>query len=82
MFKKTAVLVSKPNSVVFLFIQLDEWGSLQKKGGTRDEMFARILDGVARIKERQDQLRRTIRVLRTRVAKCTEVDSGIFENLL
>jgi len=59
-------------------VELDEEGSLQKK----DELLARILDAVACIKKREDQLRRTTRDLRTRVAKCTEVDGGIFERLL
>jgi hypothetical protein len=49
---------------------------------TRDELLARILDAAARIKEREDQLRRTKRDLRTRTAKCIEVDGGIFEHLL
>jgi hypothetical protein len=48
----------------------------------RDEVLARILDAAARIKKREDQLRRTTRDLRTRVAKCIEVDGGIFEHLL
>jgi hypothetical protein len=49
---------------------------------TRDELLARILHAAACIKEREDQLRRTTRDLRTRVAKCTEVDIGICEHLL
>jgi len=48
---------------------------------TLDELLARILDAAACIKKR-DQLRRTTRDLRTRVAKCTEVDGGILEHLL
>jgi len=44
---------------------------------TPDELLARILDAVASIKRREDQLRRTTRDLRTRVAKCTEVDGKI-----
>ena len=48
----------------------------------RDELLARILDAVARINKREDQLRRTTRDLRTRVAECIEVDGGIFEYLL
>jgi hypothetical protein len=36
---------------------------------------------IARIKERQDALRRGTRHVLTRVAKCTDVDGGIFENL-
>jgi hypothetical protein len=45
-------------------------------------VLARILDAAARIKKREDQLRRTTRDLRTRVAKCTEADGAIFEHLL
>jgi hypothetical protein len=47
------------------------------KVDTRDELLARILDAVPRIKKREDQLRRTTRDQRTRVAKCTEVGGGI-----
>jgi hypothetical protein len=57
-------------------------GILQKKGGYTDELLASILDAAARIKKREDQLRRTTRHLRTRVAKCTEVDGGILQHLL
>jgi hypothetical protein len=49
---------------------------------TRDELLARILGAAAHIKERDVHLRRTTRDLRTRVAKFTEVDGGIFEHLL
>jgi hypothetical protein len=52
------------------------------KVDTRDELLARILDAFARIKKREDELRRKTRDLRTRVAMCTEVDGGIFEHLL
>jgi hypothetical protein len=45
---------------------------------TRDELLARILGAAACIKKREDHLRRTTRDLRTRVAKCTEVDGGTF----
>ena len=48
------------------------------KVDTADELLARILDAAACIKKREDQLRRTTRDLRTRVAKCTEADGGIF----
>jgi len=44
-------------------------------------LFARIADAAARIKKREDQLTRTKRDLRTRVAEYTEVDGGIFEHL-
>jgi hypothetical protein len=43
------------------------------KVDTRDELLACILYASVRIKTREDQLRRTTRGLRTRVAKCTEV---------
>jgi hypothetical protein len=49
---------------------------------TPNELLARVLDAAACIKKRKDQLRRTTRDLRTRVAKCTEADGGIFEHLL
>jgi hypothetical protein len=52
------------------------------KVDTRDESLALILEAAARINKREDQLRRTTRDLRTRVAKCTEVDGGIVEYLL
>jgi len=48
------------------------------KVDTRDQPIAQILDAAARIKKHEDQLRRTTRELRTRVAKCTEADGGIF----
>jgi hypothetical protein len=48
------------------------------KVDTLDELLARILDVAACIKKREDQLRRTTRYLRTRVAKCTEVEDGTF----
>jgi hypothetical protein len=63
------------------------WGWIKsevykRKVDTRDELLARILDADAGIKKREDQLRRTTRNLRTRVAQCIEDDGGIFENLL
>jgi hypothetical protein len=53
-----------------------------RKVDTRDELLTRILDAAARIKKREDQLRWTTHDLRTRVAKCIEFDSEIFEYLL
>ena len=53
-----------------------------KKVDTRDELLVNILDVIACIKERQDALRRTTRHVFTRVAKCIDVDGGIFEHLL
>jgi hypothetical protein len=37
---------------------------------------------IAGIMERQDALRRATRNVLTRVAKCIDVDGGIFENVL
>jgi hypothetical protein len=53
----------------------------KRKVDTRDELLARSLDAAAGIKKREDQLRRTTRGLRTRVAKFTEVGGGIFGHL-
>jgi hypothetical protein len=55
----------------------------KEKVNTRDELLARIMDGAALIKERQDDLRRTTRrpTITTRGAKCIEVGGGIFEQL-
>jgi hypothetical protein len=54
----------------------------RRKVDTWDELLDRIMDAIARIKERQDELRRATRHVLTRVAKCIDVDGGIFENLL
>jgi hypothetical protein len=48
---------------------------------TQDEFRARILDAASHIKEREVQLRRTKRDLRTRVANFIALDGRIFENL-
>ena len=45
---------------------------------TRGELLVRIMDDDARIRKCEDQLRRTTHDLRTRDAKCSEVDFGIF----
>ena len=63
------------------------WGWMKsevyrKKLDTRDELLVNIMDVIACIKERQDALRRTTRHVLTRVAKCIDVDGGIFEHLL
>jgi hypothetical protein len=41
--------------------------------GTWDELLDRIMDAIARIKERQDELRRATRHVLIRVAKCTDL---------
>jgi len=77
-------LFESPNVTVLHFYL---WGWMnsevyKRKVDTRDELLARMLDAAACVKRREDQLRRTTRDLHKRVAKCTEVNSGIFENLL
>jgi hypothetical protein len=42
----------------------------------------RPVDVVARIRQRQDALRRATRHVLTRVEKCNDIDGGIFENVL
>jgi hypothetical protein len=55
----------------------------KEKINTRDEFVARIMNSAALIKqERQDDLRTATRTVAKRVAKCIEVDVGIFEHLL
>jgi hypothetical protein len=51
----------------------------RRKLDTWDEPLERIMDAIARIKEGQDELRRATRHVLTRVAKCNDVDGGIFE---
>jgi hypothetical protein len=58
------------------FVGMDGERSLQKEGGYMRQS-AHILYATARTKKRTDQLRRITRDLRTRVAKCTDVDGGI-----
>jgi hypothetical protein len=51
--------------------------------GTPDELLDRILDAAAACtKKHEAQLRGVTRDIRARVAKCAEVDGGIFEHLL
>jgi hypothetical protein len=80
-YQDRAVRISNPNSVIFLFVGLDERRSFERKVDTRDELLARILDGGGCMKKRGDQLEQP-RDLRTRVAECIEVDGGIFEHLV
>ena len=76
------VWISRPNSVSFC---LWDWmkGEVDKRNVDKpEELLSRNMDCAASITKREDQLRRTTHDLRTRVAKCTEVDGGIFQNLL
>jgi hypothetical protein len=55
----------------------------REKVNTRDELVARIMNTAALLKqEHQDDLSRGTRTVVKRVQKCTEVDGGIFEQIL
>jgi hypothetical protein len=63
------------------------WGWMKSniykiKVDTRVKLLAPILDAAARIEKSEDVLRRTTHNLQTRVAKCMEVNGGIFGRLL
>jgi hypothetical protein len=47
-----------------------------------NDFGVRAMDVIAPIKECPHALRRATRYVFTRVAKCTDVDGGIFENVL
>ena len=80
--RKTAVRNFRPKSVRICF-----WGWMKSEVYTRkmerqDELLARILDAAVCIQRREDPLRVTKRDLRTRVAKCTEVDGAGFQTFI
>jgi len=52
----------------------------KRKVDIPDELLASILDAAARLKKREDQVRRSKCDLRSRDAKCAEADGGIFEH--
>jgi hypothetical protein len=55
----------------------------KEKVNTRDELVARIMNSAALInQERQDDLRRSTRIIAKRVEKCIGVNGGIYEHLL
>ena len=54
----------------------------KRKVDTPDELLTRIFDAGVRIRKHEDQLRRTTPDFRTRFAKCTEVDGGIFRTFI
>jgi hypothetical protein len=63
-------------------VGLKESEVYKRKLDTREDLIARNLDKAARMKKREDELKRTTRDLHTRVSKCMEVGGGIFEHLL
>jgi hypothetical protein len=54
----------------------------RRKVDTRDALPDHVVNIIARIKERRSLLRRATRHVITRVAKCIDVDGGIFESVL
>jgi hypothetical protein len=54
----------------------------RRKVETWYKLLDRIMDAIAHIKERHDELRRATRHVLTQVAKCIDADRGIFKNLL
>jgi hypothetical protein len=54
----------------------------RRKVDTWEELLDRIMDAIARIKKRQDELRRATRHVLIRVAMCIDVGGGIVENVL
>jgi len=54
----------------------------ERKVDKPEDMVASVLDAAACIKRHEDQPRRSILDVLTRVAKCIEMDGGIFEHLL
>jgi len=74
-----------PKSPDLTLLDFCLWGLMKsevyrKKVDTQDKLLINILDVIACIKERQDALRRTTRHAFTRIAKCIDVDGGIFEH--
>jgi len=79
---KLATKISGLNLVRFFVWGLMMIEVYRKKLDTRDELLVNIPDVIACIKERPDALRRTTHHVFTRVAKCIDVDGGIFKHLL
>jgi hypothetical protein len=51
-YEDSVLWMSRPNSIRFIFVGLDEERSVQNKGGYTDELLARILDAAVGIKRR------------------------------
>ena len=54
----------------------------RREGDERDKLLDHTMDVIASITECQDELRRETRHVLTRVAKCIDIEGGIFENAL
>jgi hypothetical protein len=76
-----------PRSADLMPLDFWLWGWMKskvyrRKADTPDELLHHIMDVITRIKEHQNALRWATRHVLTRVAKCTDVGSEIFENVL
>jgi hypothetical protein len=54
----------------------------RRKMDTVEEVLGHIMAFIIRMKERQDTLGQATRYVLIRVAKCIDIDGGIFENIL
>ena len=77
-----AVWISRPNSVRFCLWAWIKNEVYKRKVDTRDKLLVHVWDAAESIKKREDQLGWTTHDLRTRVAKCIEVDGRIVEHSL
>ena len=68
-YRGTAVWIWRPKCVRFLFVGLSEEWSLRKKGGYATRIARSQFGCCSQHKEREDQLRRTKRDIRTRVVR-------------
>ena len=81
-YRDRAVWISRPNSVRLCLWAWMTSKVYKRKVDTRDKLLARVWDAAERIKQLEDQFRRTTCNFRILVAKCIEVDGGILEHLL
>ena len=59
----------------------DEKGNFTKERSIKETIVRSHFDAVVCMKKREDQIRRTTRDLRIRVARFIEVDGGVLEHL-
>ena len=78
----TEIQLFESPGLTLLYFCLCDWvkSEIYKRNvDRRDELLGRISNAAVCIKEREGETRRTTRDIRTRVAKCIQVDCGIFE---
>ena len=79
--RNRALLISRP-LLIFLCGVWSRAKFTEGRWGTSDELHSDILNAAASTNKREDKQRRTTRDLRTRVAKCTEVDGGNIQKFI